>query len=248
MMNLSGKNAVVTGSSRGIGKAIALKLASLGANVAVVYAGNAEKAAETVAEIEALGVKAKAYTCNVADFAQTKSLVAAVIEDFGGIDILVNNAGIIRDGLVLSMKEEDFDKVIDVNLKGAFNMIKNTYQHFMKKRRGRIISISSVVGINGNAGQANYASAKAGIIGLTKSVAKELAARGVTVNAVAPGYIETDMTNSMPEKAKEAIISAIPMKRVGQGEDIANAVAFLASDEASYITGEVIKVDGGMAI
>lgn len=247
-MNLSGKNAVVTGSSRGIGKAIALKLASLGANVAVVYAGNAEKAAETVAEIEALGVKAKAYTCNVADFAQTKSLVAAVIEDFGGIDILVNNAGIIRDGLVLSMKEEDFDKVIDVNLKGAFNMIKNTYQHFMKKRRGRIISISSVVGINGNAGQANYASAKAGIIGLTKSVAKELAARGVTVNAVAPGYIETDMTNSMPEKAKEAIISAIPMKRVGQGEDIANAVAFLASDEASYITGEVIKVDGGMAI
>lgn len=247
-MNLSEKNAVVTGSSRGIGKAIALKLASLGANIAVVYAGNAEKAAETVAEIEALGVKAKAYACDVSDFESAKALVAEVVSDFGGIDILVNNAGIIRDGLVLSMKEDDFDKVIDVNLKGTFNMIKNTYQHFMKKRRGRIINISSIVGINGNAGQANYASAKAGIIGLTKSVAKELAARNVTVNAVAPGYIETDMTNSMPEKAKEAVMSSIPMKRVGQGEDIANAVAFLASDEASYITGEVLKVDGGMAI
>lgn len=248
MMDLSGKNAVVTGSSRGIGKAIALKLASLGANVAVVYAGNAEKANETVSEIEALGVKTKAYMCNVADFEEVKALVADIIAEFGGIDILVNNAGIIRDGLVLSMKEEDFDRVIDVNLKGSFNMIKNTYQHFMKKRRGRIINISSIVGINGNAGQANYASAKAGIIGLTKSVAKELAARNVTVNAIAPGYIETDMTNSMPEKAKEAVMSSIPMKRVGQGEDIANAVAFLASDEASYITGEVIKVDGGMAI
>ena len=248
MMDLSGKNAVVTGSSRGIGKAIALKLASLGANIAVVYAGNAEKANETVSEIEVLGVKAKAYMCNVADFEEVKALIAGIIAEFGGIDILVNNAGIIRDGLVLSMKEEDFDKVIDVNLKGSFNMIKNTYQHFMKKRRGRIINISSIVGINGNAGQANYASAKAGIIGLTKSVAKELAARNVTVNAIAPGYIETDMTNSMPEKAKEAVMSSIPMKRVGQGEDIANAVAFLASDEASYITGEVIKVDGGMAI
>lgn len=248
MMDLSGKNAVVTGSSRGIGKAIALKLASLGANIAVVYAGNAEKANETVAEIEALGVKAKAYICNVADFEEVKALVADIIAEFGGIDILVNNAGIIRDGLVLSMKEEDFDRVIDVNLKGTFNMIKNTYQHFMKKRRGRIINISSIVGINGNAGQANYASAKAGIIGLTKSVAKELAARNVTVNAIAPGYIETDMTNSMPEKAREAVMSSIPMKRVGQGEDIANTVAFLASDEASYITGEVIKVDGGMAI
>ena len=248
MINLSEKNAVVTGSSRGIGKAIALKLAAQGANVAVVYAGNAEKAAETVAEIEALGVKAKAYACDVSDFEAAKALVAEVIADFGGIDILVNNAGIIRDGLVLSMKEEDFDKVISVNLKGSFNMIKNTYQHFMKKRRGRIINISSIVGINGNAGQANYASAKAGIIGLTKSVAKELAARNVTVNAIAPGYIETDMTNSMPEKAKEAVMSSIPMRRVGQGEDIANAVAFLASDEAAYITGEVIKVDGGMAI
>lgn len=248
MIDLTGKNAVVTGSSRGIGKAIALKIAECGANVAVVYAGNAEKAAETVAEIESRGVKAKSYSCDVSDFESAKALVGEVIEDFGGIDILVNNAGIIKDGLVLSMKEEDFDKVISVNLKGTFNMIKNTYQHFMKKRKGRIVNISSIVGINGNAGQANYASAKAGIIGLTKSVAKELAARNVTVNAVAPGFIETDMTASMPEKAREAAFSAIPMKRAGQGEDIANAVAFLVSDEASYITGEVLKVDGGMAI
>ncbi len=248
MFNLSGKNAVVTGASRGIGKAIALKLASAGANVAVVYAGNSEKAAETVAELEGSGVKARAYACDVSDFEGSKKLVAEVTDDFGGIDILVNNAGIIRDSLVLSMKEEDFDAVINVNLKGSFNMIKNTYRQFMKKNSGRIINISSVVGINGNAGQANYASAKAGIIGLTKSVAKELAARNVTVNAIAPGYIETDMTNSMPEKAKNAVMSSIPMKRIGQGEDIANAVVFLASDEASYITGEVLKVDGGMAI
>ncbi len=248
MINLTGKNAIVTGSSRGIGKAVALKLASLGANVAVVYAGNREKAEETVAEIEKLGAKAKAYSCDVSSLHDAQNLVSEVIADFGGIDILVNNAGIIKDGLVLSMKEEDFDKVISVNLKGSFNMIKSTYQHFMKKRYGRIINISSVVGINGNAGQANYASAKAGIIGLTKSVAKELAARKVTVNAVAPGFIDTDMTGSMPEKAREAALNAIPMKRMGQGEDIANAVAFLASDEASYITGEVLKVDGGMAI
>lgn len=248
MFDLHGKNAVVTGASRGIGKAIALKLASLGANVAVVYAGNAEKAAETVAEIEAMNVKAKSYACNVSDFEETKNLVASVIEEFGGIDILVNNAGVTKDALVLSMKEEDFDKVINVNLKGTFNMVKNVYSHMMKKRRGRIINISSIVGLNGNAGQANYAASKAGVIGMTKSLAKELAVRGVTVNAVAPGFIATDMTDAMPEKAKEAVLSAIPMKRVGEGEDIANAVAFLASDEASYITGEVIRVDGGMAI
>lgn len=248
MFDLQGKNALVTGASRGIGKAVALKLAALGANVAVVYAGNAEKAAETVAEIEALGVKAKSYACNVAEFEATKELTAAVIADFGGIDILVNNAGVTKDALVLSMKEEDFDKVISINLKGTFNMIKSTYSHFMKKRCGRIVNISSIVGLNGNAGQSNYAASKAGVIGLTKSVAKELAARSVTVNAVAPGFIATDMTDAMPEKAKEAVLGSIPMKRVGAGEDIANAVAFLASDEAAYITGEVIRVDGGMAI
>ena len=248
MMDLTGKNAVVTGSSRGIGKAVALKLASLGANVAVVYAGNKEKADETVKELEALGVKAVCYCCDVSSAEQTKQLASQVIADFGGIDILVNNAGIVKDGLILSMKEEDFDKVISVNLKGAFNMTKAVYQHLMKKRRGRIINISSIVGLNGNAGQANYAAAKAGIIGLTKSAAKELAARNVTVNAIAPGFIETEMTDAIPERAREAALAAIPMKRPGQGEDVANAVAFLASDEAAYITGEIIKVDGGMAI
>lgn len=248
MFELTNKNAIVTGASRGIGKAVALKLAALGANVAVVYAGNAEKAAETVAEIEALGVKAKAYCCDVSSFDSAKELIASVIEEFGGVDILVNNAGIVKDCLVLSMKEEDFNRVIDVNLKGTFNMIKNVYQHMMKKRRGRIINLSSVVGLNGNAGQANYAAAKAGIIGMTKSVAKELAARGVTVNAVAPGFIGTDMTAALSDKNKEAIMASIPAKKMGTPEDIANTVAFLASDEAAYITGEVIKVDGGMAM
>lgn len=248
MFELTNKNAIVTGASRGIGKAVALKLAALGANVAVVYAGNAEKANETVAEIEALGVKAKAYCCDVSRFDSAKELIASVIEEFGGVDILVNNAGIVKDCLVLSMKEEDFDRVIDVNLKGTFNMIKNVYQHMMKKRRGRIINLSSVVGLNGNAGQANYAAAKAGIIGMTKSVAKELAARGVTVNAIAPGFIGTDMTAALSDKNKEAIMASIPAKKMGTPDDIANAVAFLASDEAAYITGEVIKVDGGMAM
>lgn len=248
MFELTNKNAIVTGASRGIGKAVALKLAALGANVAVVYAGNAEKANETVAEIKALGVKAKAYCCDVSGFDSAKELIASVIEEFGGVDILVNNAGIVKDCLVLSMKEEDFDRVIDVNLKGTFNMIKNVYQHMMKKRHGRIINLSSVVGLNGNAGQANYAAAKAGIIGMTKSVAKELAARGVTVNAVAPGFINTDMTAALSDKNKEAIMASIPAKKMGTPEDIANAVAFLASDEAGYITGEVIKVDGGMAM
>lgn len=248
MFELTNKNAIVTGASRGIGKAVALKLAALGANVAVVYAGNAEKANETVAEIESLGVKVKAYCCDISSFDSAKELIASVIEEFGGVDILVNNAGIVKDCLVLSMKEEDFDRVIDVNLKGTFNMIKNVYQHMMKKRRGRIINLSSVVGLNGNAGQANYAAAKAGIIGMTKSVAKELAARGVTVNAIAPGFIGTDMTAALSDKNKEAIMASIPAKKMGTPDDIANTVAFLASDEASYITGEVIKVDGGMAM
>ena len=247
-MNFKEKTALITGASRGIGKAIALKLASLGANIAVVYAGNEEKAMATKSEIENFNVKCNVYRVDVSNFDECGKLVKDVISEFGGIDILVNNAGIVKDSLVLSMKEQDFDNVIDVNLKGAFNMIKHTYSPFMKKRKGRIINITSVVGITGNAGQANYASAKSGLIGLTKSVARELAGRNVTCNCVAPGYIQTDMTEGLSDKVKEDVKSKIPMKRLVNGEDIANAVAFLASEQASYITGEVLKVDGGMAM
>lgn len=245
---LQEKNALVTGASRGIGRAIALELARQGANVAVVYAGNEQKAKEVQEEIQSMGRKAEIYRCNVADFEATKELVSKVLEDFGGLDILVNNAGIVKDGMVLSMKEEDFDQVLDINLKGAFHMIKHTYSHFMRKRAGRIINITSVVGLNGNAGQANYSSSKAGMIGLTKSVAKELGARGVTCNAVAPGYINTEMTEVLSDKVKDAMKAMIPMRKPGEPEDIAKAVAFLASDSARYITGEVLRVDGGMAM
>lgn len=245
---LKGKTAVVTGGSRGIGKAIALKLAQEGADVAIVYAGNEAAANETREALESYGVKAKAYRCDVSDDAQTKALVDAVLADFGGIDILVNNAGIVRDGLLLSMKEEDFDAVLDTNLKGAFHMIKHTYRNFMKKRGGRIINIASVSGIIGNPGQANYSAAKAGLIGLTKATAKELAGRNVTCNAIAPGFIETDMTAGLPEKAKEAAVGAIPLKRMGKPEDIAELAAFLAGDGAGYLTGEVIKIDGGLCM
>lgn len=245
---LKGKTAVVTGGSRGIGKAIALKLAQEGADVAIVYAGNESAAQETRETLESYGGKAKAYRCDVSDDAQTKALVDAVLADFGGIDILVNNAGIVRDGLLLSMKEEDFDAVLDTNLKGAFHMIKHTYRNFMKKRGGRIINIASVSGIVGNPGQANYSAAKAGLIGLTKATAKELAGRNVTCNAIAPGFIETDMTAGLAEKAKEAAVGAIPLKRMGRPEDIAELVAFLAGDGAGYLTGEVIKIDGGLCM
>ena len=245
---LNGKTALVTGASRGIGKAIALKLAEEGANVAVVYAGNQQAAEETCGLLAEKGIKAKAYGCDVSDFEATKQLVGQVIEDFGGIDILVNNAGIVRDGLVLSMKEADFDAVVATNLKGAFNLIKHTYSQFMKRRSGRIINITSVAGLMGNAGQANYASAKAGMIGLTKTVAKELAARGITCNAIAPGFIETDMTDALSDKVKEGAAAAIPMRHMGKPEDIANLTAFLASEQAGYITGEVIRVDGGMCM
>ena len=245
---LQEKNALVTGASRGIGRAIALELARQGANVAIVYAGNEQKAKEVQEEIQSMGRKAEIYRCNVADFEATKELVSKVLEDFGGLDILVNNAGIVKDGMVLSMKEEDFDQVVDINLKGAFHMIKHTYSHFMRKRAGCIINITSVVGLNGNAGQANYSSSKAGLIGLTKSVAKELGARGVTCNAVAPGYINTEMTEVLSDKVKDAMKAMIPMRKPGDPEDIAKAVAFLASDSARYITGEVLRVDGGMAM
>jgi len=245
---LSGKTAIITGASRGIGRAIALKMAENGANVAIVYAGNEAAAKESCDCAQKFGVKAQIYCCDVADFDKTKALIQTVIEDFGGIDILVNNAGIVRDNLVLSMSEDDFDSVIDTNLKGAFNMIKHTYTHFMKKRSGRIINITSITGVVGNAGQANYASAKAGMIGLTKSVARELAARNVTCNAIAPGFIQTDMTDKLSDKIKETVLGSIPMKKMGTPNDVANIAVFLASDNASYITGEVIKIDGGLCM
>lgn len=245
-MSLNGKTALVTGASRGIGRAIALRLAEDGANVAVIYAGSADKAEAVVNEITALGVNAKAYRCNVADSAAVNETVKAVTNDLGKIDILVNNAGITRDGLMLRMKDEDFDAVLDTNLKGAFNMIRACYSGFIRKKSGRIINISSVSGIMGNAGQANYSASKAGVIGLTKSVARELASRGITCNAVAPGFIQTDMTENLGDN--NPFLNSIPLGRMGKPEDIATAVAFLASDSAAYITGEVLKVDGGLAI
>ena len=245
-MSLNGKTALVTGASRGIGRAIALRLAEDGANVAVIYAGSADKAEAVVNEITARGVNAKAYQCNVADSAAVNETVKAVTNDLGKIDILVNNAGITRDGLMLRMKDEDFDAVLDTNLKGAFNMIRACYSGFIRKKSGRIINISSVSGIMGNAGQANYSASKAGVIGLTKSVARELASRGITCNAVAPGFIQTDMTENLGDN--NPLLNSIPLGRMGKPEDIAAAVAFLASDSAAYITGEVLKVDGGLAI
>ena len=247
-MNFAGKTAVVTGGSRGLGRAVCLELAAGGANVVLCYAGNEAAANETVAACEALGARAVAVRCDVADSAQVKTLMDTALQTFGRIDILVNNAGITRDGLLMMMKEDDFDAVIDTNLKGAFLCMKAVARQMMKQRYGRIVNLSSVVGLRGNAGQVNYAASKAGIIGMTKSLAKELASRGVTVNAVAPGFMETDMTAAMPEAAKTATLAAIPMGRMGAVEDVAKTVAFLASEEAGYITGQVIAVDGGMSM
>ena len=247
-MNFAGKTAVVTGGSRGIGRAVCLELAKGGANVVLCYAGNEAAAHETVAACEAAGAKALAVKCDVADAQQVKNLMDEAVKAFGRIDILVNNAGITRDGLTLQMKEEDFDAVLDTNLKGAFCCCKAVYRPMMRQRSGRIINMSSIVGLRGNPGQANYCASKAGLIGLTKSLAKELAARKVTVNAVAPGFIDTDMTAVLSEQAKEAMLSTIPMAKLGQPEDVAHAVAFFASDEAAYITGQVLCVDGGMAV
>ena len=243
---LKGKVAVVTGGSRGIGRAVCLKLAENGADIALIYAGNEEKAQETAREAAAFGVRAQAYRCNVADFAETTAVFKQILTDFGGIHILVNNAGITRDKLLLAMSEEDFDAVVDVNLKGAFNTIKQVYRPFSRQRSGKIINITSVSGLMGNPGQANYSASKAGLIGLTKTVAKELASRGVCCNAVAPGFVETDMTRDFTDN--EVLKNSIPLKRFGKPEDIAELVLFLASDVSNYITGEVIRCDGGMAM
>lgn len=245
---LQGKTAIVTGGSRGIGRAIALKLAELGANIVVNYRSSANIVEEIIKEIENKGSKAIAVQGDVSNFGDAETIIKAAVDEFGSLDILVNNAGITADGLLMRMKEQDFDKVIEVNLKGTFNCIRHASSIMVKQRSGKIINISSVVGITGNAGQANYAAAKAGIIGLTKSAAKELASRGVNVNAVAPGFIETDMTGSLSEKVKEGALGNIPLKRFGKAEDIAEVVAFLSSDNSSYITGQVINVDGGMVI
>ena len=247
-MNFSGKTAIVTGGSRGIGRAVCLELAKGGANVVLCYAGNEIAANDTVAACEALGAKALAIRCNVADAGEVKALVDTAVKTFGRVDILVNNAGITRDGLLMTMKEEDFDAVLNTNLKGTFLCMKAVARTMMRQRYGRIVNLSSVVGLRGNAGQVNYAASKAGVVGLTKSLAKELAARNITVNAVAPGFIETDMTAAMPEAAKTATLASIPMQRLGAAEDVARAVAFLASDEAAYITGQVLAIDGGMSM
>lgn len=242
------KIAVVTGASRGIGRAIALRLAKEGAFVILNFNGSEERAREAVAEIEAAGGKAEAIGCDVSDFHGAEAFFAEIIKKYGRVDILVNNAGITRDGLLMRMSEEDFDRVIAINLKGAFNCIRHVSRQMIKQRSGRIVNISSVSGVMGNAGQANYCASKAGIIGLTKSAARELSARGITVNAVAPGFIDTEMTRVLSDQVKEHAVGQIPLGHFGRPEDIAEAVAFLASDRAGYITGQVLSVDGGMAM
>ena len=245
---LKDKVAIVTGGTRGIGRAIALKLADQGANIVINYRNSDKEAEELKSILEGKGVKVLTVKCDISNFEDSKNLMDKCKEVLGKIDILVNNAGITKDTLIMRMKEEDFDNVIDVNLKGTFNCAKHASAIMLKQRFGKIINMTSVVGIAGNAGQVNYAASKAGVIGLTKSLAKELGSRGITVNAVAPGFINTDMTASLSEKVKEEASKNIPLKRLGDPEDVANLVGFLASDAANYITGQVINVDGGMVM
>lgn len=245
---LAGKVALVTGAGRGIGRCIALTLAEMGAVVLVNYNGSRERALEVVAEIEKAGGQGEAIGCDVSDYEACGRMAEEIIRKYAHLDILVNNAGITKDNLILRMTEEEYDKVLDTNLKGAFNTIRHLSRYFLKQRSGKIINISSVSGVMGNAGQANYSASKAGLIGLTKSVARELAGRGVCVNAVAPGFIDTEMTSSLTEKVRESAVASIPMGRMGSGADVAGLVAFLAGNRSDYITGQVICVDGGMAM
>lgn len=245
-MKLAGKFALVTGASRGIGKACALKLAELGADVAVNYSSSKVKAEEVVSLIREMGRQAVAIKADISKQEEAEALIEETIKSLGGLDILVNNAGVARDSLLIRMKEEDWTKVLDTNLSSVFFTTKSASKYMMKKRRGRIINISSVVGVSGNAGQANYAASKAGIIGFSKSVAKELAPRNILVNVIAPGFIETDMTDALTEQQKEGILSVVPLKKYGKPNDVANLAVFLASEESKYLTGQVINVDGGM--
>jgi 3-oxoacyl-[acyl-carrier protein] reductase len=247
-MRFEGKVALVTGASRGIGRAIALALAAEGADVAVNYAGSEAAAKEVAAEIEAMGRKAFVIQADIASTEASTAMVDAVVKEFGRVDVLVNNAGITRDGLLMRMKEEDWDAVITTNLKGVFNCTKAAIKYMMKQKSGNIVNISSIVGVMGNAGQANYCAAKAGVIGFTKATAKEVAARGIRVNAIAPGFIKTDMTSVLSEKVVEAMLAGIPLNRLGETEDIAKAVLFLASSDANYITGQTLHVDVGMVM
>ncbi|MBU5626663.1 3-oxoacyl-[acyl-carrier-protein] reductase [Oscillibacter sp. MSJ-2] len=247
-MSFANQTAVVTGGSRGIGRAVCLTLARGGANIVFCYAGNTAAAEETVSAVRGLGAACAAVRGDVSQSICVKELVDAAMDFFGRVDILVNNAGITRDGLLMTMKEPDFDAVVDTNLRGAFLTMKAVSRIMLRQRSGRIVNVSSVVGLHGNAGQVNYAASKAGIIGMTKSAARELASRGITVNAVAPGFIETDMTASLPEDAKSALARSIPMGRLGRAEDVAAAVAFLSGSEAGYITGQVLGIDGGMGM
>lgn len=245
---LKNKNAIVTGASRGIGRAIAIEFANQGANVVINYSGNEKAANEVVEILKEKGVKSFAIKANVADENDVKAMMKEAIKEFGSIDILVNNAGITRDNLLMRMKEADFDDVIDINLKGTFLCIKSVTRQMMKQRSGRIINVASIVGVSGNAGQANYVASKAGVIGLTKSVAQELASRNILVNAVAPGFIETDMTDELNEDQQKAVLNQIPLEKLGSPSDVARVVRFLASDDAAYLTGQTIHVDGGMVM